>query len=179
MDGSTITSASFTLTNNPTNTTVAAGVGYDSSSLKATLTPTAALANNTSYTAKLDSTVKAGDGTALASAYSWSLTTNAAPPAESADLAASSAIKIATGVAPTASFSRAMDASTISSTSFTLTNNATNTTVAAGVGCNSPCTTATLTPSSALAGGTSYTAKLDSTVKAGDGAALASAYSWS
>src|SRR5205814_4666086 len=39
--------------------------------------------------------------------------------------------------------------------------------------------TATLTPSTPLASGTTYTAKLNTTVQGGNGAALASAYTWS
>src|SRR5205807_9869410 len=46
----------------------------------ATLAPTGLLLNNTVYTAKLETTVTAADGVALAAAVSWSFTTvNAAP----------------------------------------------------------------------------------------------------
>src|SRR2546427_363968 len=77
MDASTITSTSFTLTPNG-GSPVAATVSYSGS--VATLTPSSALATNTTYTAKLDTTVKAADGVALATTVSWQFTTvNAAP----------------------------------------------------------------------------------------------------
>ena len=50
--------------------------------------------------------------------------------------------------------------------------------VAASVSCNNPCTTATLTPSSALANNTQYTATISTAAKAADGTALANNYSW-
>src|SRR5207253_2976451 len=115
---STITSFSFTLT--PTGgSAIAASVSYVGG--VATLTPTVALANNTTYTAKLDTTVKASDGVALASVFSWSFTTVNSAPTVTANTPANNASGVATSVAPTATFSRAMDASTITSSSFTLT----------------------------------------------------------
>jgi hypothetical protein len=77
MTASTLTPSSFTLT--PAGgSPVAATVTYDSASTSATLAPTGALAASTTYTAKLDTTVKAADGTALASAVTWAFTTAAA-----------------------------------------------------------------------------------------------------
>ena len=74
MDASTITSSSFTL-KGPGGSTVAAGVAYDPATLKATLTPNAQLSPSTSYTANLAATIKASDGTALASSVGWGFTT--------------------------------------------------------------------------------------------------------
>jgi hypothetical protein len=79
MDATTITSSSFTLTG--PNGAVAATVAYDGATSTATLTPSAALANSTSYTAKLDTTVKSADGVSLASAVTWTFTTVASTPA--------------------------------------------------------------------------------------------------
>ena len=56
--------SSFTLKNSATGASVAANVSYDGGSSTATLTPNTALASNTQYTARLDSTIKASDGTA-------------------------------------------------------------------------------------------------------------------
>src|SRR5207245_1962102 len=118
MDASTITSSSFTLT--PTGgSAVAATVALSGNT--ATLTPSAALASNTVYTAKLDTTVKAADGVALPIAVSWRFTTVNAAPTPTATPPASGATAVATSIAPAATFSRAMDASTITSSSFTLT----------------------------------------------------------
>src|SRR5439155_74489 len=83
---------------------------------------------------------------------------------------------VATGVHPTATFSRAMDPATITSTSWTL-KKPDGTAVAASVAYDSA-TTATLTPAAVLDPSVTYTAALDTTVKAADGFALASAVTW-
>src|SRR5207247_1761900 len=131
------------------------------------------------YTAKLDTTIKASDGTALASAVTWSFTTTAPPPPPTvtAKTPADGATDVATGTAVTATFSRAMDASTITATSFTLARPDASL-VPATVAYNATTNVATLTPSSALATSTTYTAKLATTIKASDGIALASAVTW-
>src|ERR671932_11575 len=175
MDGSTITTSSFTLTG-PSGA-VAATVSYDATAQKATLAPNAALANNTTYTAKLDTTVKASDGVALASAVTWSFTTINAAPTVTANTPTNGATGVATTVAPTATFSRAMNGSTITTSSFTLTGP--SGAVAATVSYDATAQKATISPTAALANNTTYTAKLDTTVKASDGVALASAVSWS
>src|SRR5439155_25022303 len=87
----------------------------------ATLTPSPYPTLFRSYTAKLDTTVKAADGVALASAYTWSFTTVNSAPTVTANTPANNATGVATTAAPTATFSRAMDASTITSSSLTLT----------------------------------------------------------
>src|SRR5205823_468367 len=144
-----------------------ATVSYDSTSQKATLSPSAPLATNTTYTAKLDTTVKAGDGVALASAVTWSFTTVASPPTVTANTPANGATGVATTTAPTATFSRAMDGSTITTSSFTLTGP--SGAVAATVSYDSATNKATLTPNAALANNTTYTASLAATVAASDG----------
>src|SRR5207245_1079656 len=171
-DASTITSTSFTLTPSG-GSAVAATVSY--SGTTATLTPSAPLAAATLYTAKLDTTVKAADGDALATPVSCQCTPLRAAPTLTAPLPADGPTAVATSIAPTATFSRAMDASTITSTSFTLTPNG-GSPVAATVSYSG--SVATLTPSAALATNTTYTAKLDTTVKAADGVALATTVSW-
>src|SRR5207237_164093 len=146
MDASTITSSSFTLSG-PSGA-VAATVGY--SGTIATLTPNAALANNTKNTTTLSTAGKASDGVALASSYSRSFTTVNAAPTVTANTPANNATGVATTAAPTATFSRAMDATTITNASFTLTGPSGP--VAATVGYSG--TTATLTPNAALANNT-------------------------
>src|SRR5207245_1632155 len=119
MDASTITSSSFTLTG-PFGA-VTATVGCNNPCTTATLTPTSALANGATYTASLDTTVKAADGAPLATAHPWSYTTATGPPPVTSTPPTSGATGIATNVTPTATFSRAMDSSTITNASFTLT----------------------------------------------------------
>jgi len=70
MDPSTITNATFTLTQG--TTPVAGTVTY--AGVTATFKPTANLAASTVYTATLTTGVKDLDGNALAANYSWSFT---------------------------------------------------------------------------------------------------------
>ena len=51
---------------------MAATVTYDPATLTGTLTPTSPLAPDVGYTAKIDGTVKAADGTAISGATTWS-----------------------------------------------------------------------------------------------------------
>lgn len=83
MDPATITTATFELRDS-VGTLVPAAVTYDAALLKATLNPTADLANGTTYEAKVKTGVKNSLGTPLASDYVWSFSTVAAvvvPPA--------------------------------------------------------------------------------------------------
>jgi hypothetical protein len=177
MDASTITATSFTLAR-PDASLVPATVSYNATTNVATLTPSSALATSTAYTAKLATTIKASDGIALASAVTWTFTTAApTPPTVTAKTPADGATAVGTGTTVTATFSRAMDASTITATSFTLARPDASL-VAATVSYNATTNVATLTPSAALATSTTYTANLATTVKASDGVALASAVTW-
>ena len=99
-------------------------------------------------------------------------------PTVTATSPAGGATGVSTGIAPTATFSTAMDPATITSSSFTLTPSG-GSPVAATVSYGSASQTATLSPSAPLASATGYTPKLDTTVKASDGTPLASAYNWS
>jgi methionine-rich copper-binding protein CopC len=83
---------------------------------------------------------------------------------------------VALTVAPTATFSRAMDATTINGTTVVLSGS--SGAVAAAVAYDSSARVATITPSAALASGATYTVQLSSGIKSQDGLALA-AVSWS
>jgi len=69
MDSSTITTSSFTLDS------VSGSISYDSSTYTATFTPGADLEEVTTYTATLSTDITDVAGNPLASAYSWSFTT--------------------------------------------------------------------------------------------------------
>src|SRR5206468_469557 len=81
IDPATIGTATFEL-RNPANTLVTATVSYNSATRVATLTPSAALANSTTYTATvkggtIDPRVKDLAGNALAANFTWSFSTPA------------------------------------------------------------------------------------------------------
>jgi hypothetical protein len=118
-------------------------------------------------------------GNAIASNYTWSFTTSAAadvtPPTVLTMVPANNATSIAVNSAVTATFSEAMNSSTITSTSFTLKQ---GTTAVAGTVTYSG-TTATFTPSAALSGGMVYTATITTGAKDVAGNAITAAKTWS
>jgi hypothetical protein len=177
LDPATITATTFTL-NGPAGG-IDAAVTYDAGTKTAHLVPAAALAYSTTYTARLDSTIHATDGTALSAAVSWSFTTLAPPPPPTvtSTVPADGAAFVARAAAISATFSRALDPTTIGGSSFTLTGP--NGAVAATVSYDATARVATLSPTTALDGGVTYTARIAATVTADDGTALAAPVSWS
>jgi hypothetical protein len=183
LNASTITGSTFQLLN-PSNTAITATVTYNSANNTATLTPSAALANSTVYTAKIisgASGVKDVAGNALAADYTWSFTTvgDVTPPTVTSVSPTNGSTGISIGTAVVANFSEAVNASTITTSTFQLKdpgNNVITATVSTSAG------QITLTPSSVLTNGTVYTVTITggaSGVKDLAGNALVSNYSWS
>jgi len=147
---------SFTLTG-PSGS-VAGSVSYAGSTRTATFTPSAALANSTTYTARVSGAQDLA-GNAMTVAVTWSFTTIAPPDTTPPTVVAQSPAPGATGVAVgtnvTAKFSEAVQAATIS---FTLTGPSGS--VAGSVSYASSTQMATFTPSVALANSTTYTARV-------------------
>ncbi len=115
----------------------------------------------------------------MASNFLWSFTTGPTPDTTAPTVSSTDPANAATGVAINkkiaATFSEAMDPSTISTTTFTLKQGATPvsaTVTYAG-------TTATFAPASALATNTTYTATITTGVKDLAGNAMASVFGWS
>ena len=98
---------------------------------------------------------------------------DATPPTVSSVSPVADATNIAVGAVITATFSEAMDSSTITASSFTLDS------VAGSVSYNSGTYTATFTPDANLSYSTTYTATLSTGITDVAGNPLASAYSWS
>jgi len=97
-----------------------------------------------------------------------------AQPTVSSTSPANNATGVAVNSAITATFSKAMDSSTINASTFTLSGGVTGT-----VTYDSATNTATFTPSSSLANSTTYTATITTGVKDSAGNAMASNYTWS
>jgi hypothetical protein len=102
----------------------------------------------------------------------------AGPPTVTQTTPVNAATNVAVSTAPTATFSRAMDATSLTTSTFTLKDSLSNP-VAGTVSYNSGNTTATFTPSAPLAYSTTYTATISTGAKASDGKPLAAAVSWS
>jgi hypothetical protein len=59
----------------PGGALVPAAVSYDSASKTVTLTPSSPLAHSTTYTARLDGSIRDSYGMTMGSPYSWTFTT--------------------------------------------------------------------------------------------------------
>jgi hypothetical protein len=180
IDAATLTSTSYKLTN-PGGTQITATIGYDATTMAATLTPTSALALGTTYTVTVSTAVTALDGTHPAAAISWTFTTAAsaptAPTVTSLDPAASSTgVALDTSVAAT--YDRALDPSTVTGASVLLRDSL-SATVAATVSYDAGTKTIRLTPLANLAAGKVYTGQLTTAIRASDGTPMAAAVSWS
>ncbi len=157
---------------------VAGTITHDSTSTIFTLTPSSPLALSTNYTATI--TIGATDmfGNALASNFVWTFATGAnpcAPPAVVSVFPLNGATLICPNTVVTAAFNRAMNPSTINTTTFTLTGPGATPVVGVVTYAGS---TATFTPSSALALSTLYTATITTGAKDTFGNALASNFVW-
>jgi hypothetical protein len=157
MNTSTITSSTFTLAVQG-GSAVGGTVTYNSSNSTATLTPSVPLAYNTTYTATITTGVQSSLGTALAANYTWTFATGPAPtPMVTALSPTSGASGVAVASTVTATFNQAMNASTITASTFTLMAQG-GTAVAGNVSYNAVTFIATFAPSFNLAYGTTYEA---------------------
>jgi len=180
MNASTISASTFTLTAQG-GSAVSATVSYNASSFTATLTPKAALTANTTYTAAVTTGAVGATGSALANVNSWSFTVaQGAVPAVAAVTPASGSTGVAITSTVTATFSEAMDASTVTGSTFTLTGGGAS--VTGTISVDPTGTIFTLTPSAPLAYNTTYTGLITTGVEAASQppeVALAANYSWS
>jgi hypothetical protein len=159
-------------------TVVPATVSYDGDTHTTILRPSSPLSRATTYTARLTTGIRASDGTPLASQFQWNFTTAAAPvPRVTSTSPVDGASGIGTAVSVRATLTPALDPATVNATTFTLTGPAGA--VAAAVSYDAATGQATLDPSVSLTGGTTYTANLSTGVRSTEGAALASAVTWS
>jgi ketosteroid isomerase-like protein len=171
MNPLTFSNATFTLTG-PGLTPVAGAVTYSGST--ATFTPTVVLANSTLYTATITTGAKDNTGASLAANFVWTFTT-AAPPTVVSTVPVNGATGVAQSATVAATFSVPMDATTINTTTFTLTGPGV-TAVTGSV--NFAGSTATFTPGAPLAAGTLYTATITTGAKDPTGAPLTANYVW-
>jgi len=171
MNPATITTATFTLAS--ATTTITGVVAYNAASNIATFAPAANLAANTAFTATITTGAKDLAGDSLASNFAWAFTTSAVSDTTAPTVSSTNPASAATGVALNqkiaATFSKAMDSTTITTTTFTLKQ---GTTAVAGTVTYAG-TTATFTPTANLAASTAYTATISTGAKDLAGNALA------
>ena len=186
MSASSITASTFTLT--PTtkgSAPVSATVSYNAATFTATLTPKAPLAANVTYTAAVTTGAMGATGSAIANVDSWSFTTAQAPvPTVTAVTPASAATGVAVTSPVTATFSEAIDPTTVTTgvtgSTFILTGGGAS--VAGTITADPTNTIFTFTPSASLAYSTTYTALITTGVQAASSAPevpLAANYAWS
>src|SRR5450759_3871548 len=178
MDASTITTTTFTLKQGTAS--ISGAVTYVGKT--AVFNPTSNLTASLVYTATVTTGVKDLAGNALAVNKTWSFTTgttaDTTAPTVSSTVPATGAVGVALNANVTATFSEAMDPSTITTTTFTLKQGTTPVSGAVTyVG-----TSASFNPTSNLTAGTIYTATVTSGitgVKDLAGNALAATKTWS
>jgi hypothetical protein len=174
MNAATINATSFSLKQG--STAIAGTVAY--SGLTASFTPSAALAASTVYSATITTAATDAAGNTLASNYTWNFTTAAVadvtPPTVLSSVPVSGATSISASSKVTTTFSETMDATTITSSTFTLKQGTTSITGTVSY----TATTATFSPSVALAGNTVYTATVTTGAKDVSGNPLAANYTW-
>jgi len=174
MDPLTINTGTFVLTQGTTPVTGA--VTYTGTT--ATFSPAGVLAAGTAYGAVIKTGAKDLAGNALPQNYSWSFTTGAAPDTIRPVVSSTDPNNAATGVAINkkiaATFTEAMDPSTVNATTFLLTQ---GTTPVAGTVTYAG-TTAIFAPANPLVGNTAYTAAIAIGARDLAGNALLRNYSW-
>ena len=175
MDGSTFTVATFTLMQG--STSVSGFVSY--SGVTAIFAPASTLAPNTAYTATIKTNAKDLDGNALAKDFVWMFTTGTAVVVTPPTVSSTDPLNAATGVPLNqkiaATFSKTMDATTLTAATFTLKQGSTSVSgFVSYIG-----TTATFAPASILASNTTYTATITTGAKDLAGNALANNFVWS
>jgi hypothetical protein len=183
MNPATLNTTTFTLTSGTPPVAVDGVVTYATSSNTATFAPSAPLALSTLYTATITTGAMDAQGVALAANFVWTFTTGNTTCAGGPPTVISvNPVNGTSGICPdtvvVATFSEAMNPSTINTTTFTLTSGTPPVAVAGVVTYDVPSHVATFTPSDPLALSTLYTATITTGAQDLNGDPLASDYVW-
>ncbi|WKZ21454.1 MAG: Ig-like domain-containing protein [Candidatus Brocadiaceae baterium WH-1] len=175
MDAGSITTSTFLVNDGISN--IGGTVSY--SGTTATFTPSGPLAHSTTYTATITTGVRDVEGNAMVANYTWSFTTTAMVDTTPPEVIGTSPVDGATGVGVNsvimATFSEAMDAGSITTSTFLVNDGISN----IGGTVSYSGTTATFTPSGPLAHSTTYTATITTGVRDVEGNAMVANYTWS
>ena len=182
MNPATISGTTFTVSS-PGPTAVTGIVTYNASSNTAVFTPSSTLALNTVYTGTITTGAKDSFGNALTNNFVWTFTTGnttcqPGPPTVISVAPPNAAAGICPNTVVVATFSDAMNPSTIDATTFTLTGPSAAA-VAGAVTYDAVSHAATLTPTSNLALSTLYNATVTTGAQDLFGNSLAADFVWS
>src|SRR5437870_1012796 len=178
MNAASITTATFRLRAAGSTADVPATVTVNAAGTLATRAPSRPVGAGTVYTATVTAAVTDAIGTPLGADSLWSFTTNV-PPTVTVQAPAPGATGVPLNTTVTASFSKAMNAATITTATFRLRAAGSTADVPATVTVNAAGTLATLTPSSPLGAGTVYTANVAGSVTDAIGTPLGADSLWS
>lgn len=178
MDSLTITGTTFTLTG-PGSAPVSGTVTYSGNT--ATFTPSAALASDTAYTARITTGARDLAGIPLASPHVWSFSTGAVvdstPPTVLSTVPGSGATGVPLNQMIAVAFSEAMDPSTVTTATFAVTDASLNPVVGT-VTYDATNHIATFRPTSDLSASMLYAAEITTGATDLAGNALAAAHGW-
>jgi hypothetical protein len=178
MNPATINTTTFTLTLG--GTSVAGAVNYDAATNIATFLPSASLAPSTTFTATITTGARDSFGFALEAPFVWTFTTAAPcpPPTVTSVTPPNGATLVCPNTAlVTATFSHAMNPTTINTTTFRLTGPGA-TSVSGAVSYIAATRIATFTPAGTLAPNTLFTATITTGAQDTFGIALAAPFVW-
>lgn len=177
MKSSTVTTSNIYLRKSGSSSKVPASISYSSSKKTATLKPDSPLSGNTEYTVYVTSSVKDADNVSIAST-SWEFATKAAPATVIYKDPASNASRVEVNKTIFFGFSKAVQSSSVTSSSVYLKKYGTSSVIPATVNYNSSTYTVSLDPKAALDYNTTYTVYVSALVKDTDGAGV-TPVSWS
>ena len=170
MNPATLTNTTFTLSAG--GVAIAGTVSYTGTT--ASFTPAVSLASNTVFTATITTGAQDVAGDALAANYVWTFTTVVVPPTVVSTIPLNGATAVPVAQVISATFSKAMNAATLTNTTFTVSAGG----VAVAGTVSYAGTTASFTPSATLASDTVFTATITTGAQDVAGDALAANYVW-
>jgi hypothetical protein len=181
MNPATINSSTFTVTG-PSSAAVTGTVSYDASSVTSIFTPSSTLALNTAYTATITTGVKDSFGNALVSNFVWTFNTGnttcqPGPPTVISVAPPNGATGVCQNAVVVATFSEAMNPSTINATTLTLLGPG-SAAITGAVTYDAASHAASFTPASNLAVNSLYSATVTTGAQDLFGNPLASNFIW-
>jgi hypothetical protein len=179
MDATTLTSATFYLAKSG-GSPLPATVTYSAATKTASLDPLADLEEGATYTVTLSNAIKGSGGATLAGApITWSFMTAATVPVVTSTTPVNGATGVPVNQVISATFDKAMDATTLTSATFYVAKSG-GSPLPATVAYSAVTKTASLDPMADLEAGATYNVTLSNAVKGASGQTLSGApYTWS